>query len=73
MTAPETPPPGAPNAEELRPTLDEVGICFWSLDRATGRITVSPSGARLFGVPPERLAPREVKCTGTRNGAEAVR
>ncbi|MCF4124570.1 PAS domain S-box protein [Methylobacterium sp. SyP6R] len=53
--APETPPPGAPNAEELRQTLDEVGICFWSLDPGTGRITVSPSGARLFGVPPERL------------------
>jgi two-component system sensor kinase FixL len=60
MTKPETssltpPRDGAPDAEELRQTLDEVGICFWSLDIPTGRVTVSPGGARLFGVPPERL------------------
>ncbi|MET7244918.1 PAS domain S-box protein [Methylobacterium sp. EM32] len=39
----------------MRRTLEEVGICFWSLDVPTGRVTVSPSGAALFGVPPERL------------------
>ncbi|GJD77403.1 sensor protein FixL [Methylobacterium gregans] len=41
--------------DELRQTLDEVGICVWSLDIPTGRATVSPTCARLFGVPPERL------------------
>lgn len=41
--------------DELRKTLDEVGICVWSLDIPTGRATVSPTCARLFGVPPERL------------------
>ncbi len=43
------------HGEELRWTLEEVGICFWSLDVPTGRVTVSPSGAQLFGVSPERL------------------
>ena len=42
-------------SDELRQTLDEVGICVWSLDIPTGRATVSPTCARLFGVPPERL------------------
>ncbi len=41
--------------DELRQTLDEVGICIWSLDIPTGRATVSPTCARLFGVPAERL------------------
>lgn len=45
------PPAGA----ELLQTLDEVGICIWSLDSATGRVTASPTCARLFGVPAERL------------------
>ena len=46
---------GTPTADELRQTLDEVGVCIWSLDLSTGRVTVSPTCARLFGVPPERL------------------
>ncbi|MGV7032694.1 PAS domain S-box protein [Methylobacterium symbioticum] len=41
--------------EELRQTLDEVGVCIWSLDIPSGRVAVSPTCARLFGVPPERL------------------
>ena len=41
--------------DELLHTLDEVGICIWSLDISTGHATVSPTCARLFGVPPERL------------------
>ncbi len=41
--------------DELRQTLDEVGICVWSLDIPTGRAAVSPTCARLFGVPSERL------------------
>lgn len=41
--------------DELRQTLDEVGICVWSLDIPTGQATVSPTCARLFGVPPKRL------------------
>ena len=45
----------ASNVEELRETLDEVGICIWSLDIPTGRATVSPTCARLFGVPPDQL------------------
>ena len=53
--SPASPPPAAPDAEELRQTLEEVGICFWSLDVPTGRISVSASGARLFGVSPEDL------------------
>ena len=53
--SPASPPPAAPDAEELRQTLEEVGICFWSLDVPTGRISVSASGARLFGVSPEEL------------------
>src|SRR3954468_18882305 len=44
------------SADELRQTLDEAGICTWSLDIPTGRVTVSPTCARLFGVPPEQLA-----------------
>jgi two-component system sensor kinase FixL len=46
---------GTPTVEELRGTLDEVGICIWSLDIPSGRVSVSPTCARLFGVPPERL------------------
>ncbi len=60
MTSPAVPPnDGAESAatiEELRQTLDEVGICIWSLDIPTGRATVSPTCARLFGVAPDRLA-----------------
>ncbi|MBE7196526.1 MAG: PAS domain S-box protein [Parafilimonas terrae] len=44
-----------PASDELRQTLDEVGICVWSLDIPTGRATISPTCARLFGVPPEQL------------------
>ena len=43
------------SAEELRQTLDEAGICTWTLDIPTGRVAVSPNGVGLFGVPPERL------------------
>ena len=46
---------GSPFVDELRETLDEVGVCIWSLDIPSGRVTVSPTCARLFGVPPERL------------------
>ncbi|GJE04470.1 PAS domain-containing protein [Methylobacterium isbiliense] len=46
---------GTLTVEELRQILDEVGICIWSLDIPTGRVTVSPTCAHLFGVPPERL------------------
>ncbi|MBK3402480.1 PAS domain S-box protein [Methylorubrum populi] len=51
-TAPDS---GTSAVEELRQTLDEVGICIWSLDIPTGRATVSPTCARLFGVPAEQL------------------
>ncbi|WP_449411360.1 PAS domain S-box protein [Methylobacterium komagatae] len=44
------------SADELRHILDESGICTWVLDVATGRVTVSPTCAGLFGVPVERLA-----------------
>lgn len=46
---------GPLRTEELRQTLDEAGICTWVLDLPTGHVTVSPTGARLFGVPVERL------------------
>ncbi|MBE7197244.1 MAG: PAS domain S-box protein [Parafilimonas terrae] len=42
--------------DELRETLDEVGICIWSLDVPTGRVTASPTCADLFGVSSDRLA-----------------
>ncbi len=45
----------AASLEEFRQTLDEVGICVWSLDIATGRAKISPTCARLFDVPAERL------------------
>ena len=56
-TSSGTAPVGDGNAtvEELRQTLDEVGVCIWSLDIPTGRATVSPTCARLFGVPAEQL------------------
>ncbi|WP_208605501.1 PAS domain S-box protein [Methylobacterium tarhaniae] len=41
--------------DELHHTLDEVGVCIWSLDLSTHRITVSSACARLFGVPSGRL------------------
>ena len=46
---------GALTVDELRQTLDDVGVCIWSLDIPTGRVTVTPTCARLFGVPPEQL------------------
>lgn len=46
---------GALTTDELRQTLDEVGVCIWSLDIPTGRVMVLPTCARLFGVPPEAL------------------
>jgi len=46
---------GASTVEEFRQTLDEVGVCIWSLDLPTGQASVSPTCARLFGVAPERL------------------
>ncbi|ACB25253.1 PAS/PAC sensor signal transduction histidine kinase [Methylobacterium radiotolerans JCM 2831] len=61
MTTPEPPyVPAAGNgdpfdADGLRLTLDEAGICGWALDIPTGRVTILPSCIRLFGVPPERL------------------
>lgn len=44
-----------PTLDELRQTLDEMGVCVWSLDIPTGRATVSPTCARLFGVSPRKL------------------
>lgn len=35
--------------EDFRQTLHEVGVCIWSLDIATGRVSVSQSCAGLFG------------------------
>ncbi|MER2268269.1 PAS domain-containing sensor histidine kinase [Methylobacterium oxalidis] len=46
---------GTLTVEELRQTLDDVGVCIWSLDIPTGRITVSPTYAQLFGVRSEEL------------------
>lgn len=46
---------GTSTSDELRQTLNEVGICIWSLDIPTGRATVSPTCGRLFGVPAEQL------------------
>ncbi|MFH6783285.1 MULTISPECIES: PAS domain S-box protein [Methylobacterium] len=43
------------STDELHHTLDEVGVCIWSLDLSTYRITVSSACSRLFGVPSERL------------------
>ncbi|KMO33221.1 histidine kinase [Methylobacterium tarhaniae] len=43
------------SSDELLHTLDEVGVCIWSLDLSTHRITVSSACCRLFGVPSERL------------------
>ena len=43
------------STDELRHTLDEVGVCIWSLDLPTHRITVSSACARLFGAASERL------------------
>jgi two-component system sensor kinase FixL len=46
---------GTLTVDELWQTLDEAGICIWSLDIPTGRVTISPACARLFGVSPEQL------------------
>jgi two-component system sensor kinase FixL len=69
MTKPEDPPtphrgddvPLSP--DELRHILDEAGICTWVLDVPTGRVTVSPTCAGLFGVPVERLGTFEATQT----------
>ncbi|MHB2205301.1 PAS domain-containing sensor histidine kinase [Methylobacterium sp. CM6257] len=52
-----TPPVTAPalSAEELRETLEAAGICTWSLEPATGTVTLSQTCVRLLGVPPEQL------------------
>ncbi|MGH1570396.1 PAS domain S-box protein [Methylobacterium sp. P31] len=57
IASPSTAPSGsgALTTDELRQTLDEVGVCIWSLDIPTGRVMVLPTCARLFGVPPEAL------------------
>ncbi|CAO4139066.1 PAS domain-containing sensor histidine kinase [Methylorubrum aminovorans] len=55
---PAGPQPGVAiplSAEDLRSILDEAGICTWVLDIPTGRVTVSPTCAALFGVPVEGL------------------
>ncbi len=41
--------------EDLWRTLDEIGVCIWSLDIPTGRVTVSPSCAVLFGAPLDQM------------------
>jgi two-component system sensor kinase FixL len=41
--------------EDFRQTLHEVGVCIWSLDIATGRVSVSQSCVGLFGVPSDQL------------------
>ncbi len=41
----------APSAEhDLRETLDDAGIGIWSMDLATGGVTMSATCARLFGL-----------------------
>ncbi|MDP4003322.1 sensor histidine kinase [Methylobacterium sp. NEAU K] len=60
MMNPVVPPSADPGdgtltVDELRQTLDEVGVCIWSLDIRTGRIEILPTCSRLFGVPPEQL------------------
>lgn len=44
------------SARDLRETLDEVGICTWSLDPATGRVTVSENCRHVLGVSARRLS-----------------
>ncbi|MDP4002674.1 ATP-binding protein [Methylobacterium sp. NEAU K] len=39
------------SADDLRETLDEVGICTWSLEPATGRVTMSENCRHVLGVP----------------------
>ncbi|TGD97698.1 PAS domain-containing sensor histidine kinase [Methylobacterium nonmethylotrophicum] len=58
QVAPTPADPGSADllsTDELLHTLDEVGVCTWSLDLSTHRITVSSACSRLFGVPSERL------------------
>lgn len=43
------------SVEEFRRTLDDVGICIWSLDIPTGQALMSANCARLFGVEPDQL------------------
>mgnify|MGYP005989199405 CR=1 FL=1 len=43
------------SVSDLRETLDEVGICTWSLDPCTGRVTVSENCRHVLGVPARRL------------------
>jgi two-component system sensor kinase FixL len=42
--------------EELRETLDEAGICTWSLDPATGVVVASETCQQVFGVPRSQLS-----------------
>jgi two-component system sensor kinase FixL len=42
-------------AEDFRQTLHEVGVCIWSLDISTGRVSASQTCGCLFGIPTERL------------------
>ncbi|ACK84632.1 PAS domain-containing sensor histidine kinase [Methylorubrum extorquens] len=42
-------------AEDFRQTLHEVGVCIWSLDIPTGRVSASQTCGCLFGIPTERL------------------
>lgn len=55
LAGPDTGVDGMLTVDELRQTLDDVGVCIWALDIPTGRVTVTPTCARLFGVPPEQL------------------
>ena len=43
-------------ARDLRETLEEVGICTWSLDPANGRVTVSENCNQVLGVPARCLS-----------------
>ncbi|WP_409568438.1 sensor histidine kinase [Methylobacterium sp. J-072] len=43
------------SARELRETLDEVGICTWSLDPANGRVAISENCHPILGVSARRL------------------
>ncbi|MCJ2056970.1 ATP-binding protein [Methylobacterium sp. J-048] len=39
------------SARDLRETLDEIGICTWSLNPATGRVAISKNCHHVLGVP----------------------
>ncbi|TXN46589.1 ATP-binding protein [Methylobacterium sp. WL7] len=44
------------SARDLRETLAEVGICTWSLNPTTGRVTVSENCHQVLGVPARSLS-----------------